>query len=282
MTGIENTNIENTNIENTLREKIYSHIWREEAEKDDPFTAQTCYLAGYDVYGDLLGKIQWTDYIYVLFKQDPPSKDISKCLNDLAVAIAANGPRDLSTQAATSAAAGGSTLASCLIAALSVGAGKLGGAREVHDAILVWETCSTNLKEWKHFLTQTWPVTSHSIWPDSEHPFGFDPHGMNCSTPIKQTLAHLAEISDPNSKLRWLNNNRKALEEYAGMPLSMSGVASCAFSDMGFDSQEGEMLYLLLRLPGAAAFSLEQHYRGWEDYPFHKNGLKLTHDPGPE
>ena len=265
-----------------MNEKIYSKVWREDAEKDDPFTAQKCFLAGYDVYGDLLGKIHWTDYIYVLFKHDPPSKNISKQLNDLAVAIACSGPRDVSTQAATSAAAGGSTLASCLIAALSVGAGKLGGAREVHDAILIWEACSTNLEQWEAFLTQTWPVESHSIWPDSEHPFGFDPNGICCATPVKQTLAHLAETSESDSQLRWLHENRKTLEAYANIPLAMSGVASCAFSDMGFDSQEGEMLYLLLRLPGAAALSLEQHWRGWEDYPFHKNGLTLTNDPGPE
>jgi citrate synthase len=38
------------------------------------------------------------------------------------------------------------------------------------------------------------------------------------------------------------------------------------------------MLYLLLRLPGAAAHALEQHERGWRTLPFYNDGLILTKD----
>jgi len=41
------------------------------------------------------------------------------------------------------------------------------------------------------------------------------------------------------------------------------------------------MLFLLLRLPGAAAHALEQKEHGWRKYPFFGDGLTLTDDPGP-
>lgn len=260
-------------------EKFFSQIWREDAEIDDPFTAAKCHCAGYDVYGDLLGKISWIDYLYLLFRQNPPSKDVSIRLNNLAVAIACQGPRDLATQAATSAAAGGSPLAACLMASLSVGAGQYGGAREIFHCIELWEKCGSNLSEWNKYLEQSWPLKSDSMWPASEHPFGFEPNGASCATPVKQTLKALgAGVKTPH--LTWLLEHREELEQRAGMPLAFTGVVSCAFFDLGFGPQESEMLYLLLRLPGAAALSLEQHWLGWQKYPFHREGLKLENDPG--
>ena len=257
-------------------EKFISEIWCEEAEGDDPFTAQKCFCAGFDVYGDLLGKIHWVDYLYLLFKRNPPDSDTSTRLNNLAVAIACSGPRDLATQAATSAAAGGSTLAACLMASLAVGAGQYGGAREVYQCIELWETFGKQMPAWQNFLGQPWPLKSHSVWPDAEHPFGFDPNGASCSTPVKQTLDVLA--SDTTPHLRWLQQHRQQLEQVAGMPLAFTGVVGCALFDLGFGPQEGEMLYLLLRLPGAAALSLEQHWLGLNKYPFHSEGLKLIED----
>ena len=41
------------------------------------------------------------------------------------------------------------------------------------------------------------------------------------------------------------------------------------------------MLFLLLRLPGAAVHALEQKKLGWRKYPFFGDGLTLTNDPGP-
>ena len=63
-------------------------------------------------------------------------------------------------------------------------------------------------------------------------------------------------------------------------PLAMTGVAAAAMIDLGFDVDQGEMLYLLLRLPGAAAHALEQREYGWRHYPFFADGLELEDDPG--
>ena len=49
------------------KETITTKIWFEEEEPDNPFAAKTSYCSGYDVYGELLGKISWSEYIYLLF-----------------------------------------------------------------------------------------------------------------------------------------------------------------------------------------------------------------------
>jgi citrate synthase len=58
-------------------------------------------------------------------------------------------------------------------------------------------------------------------------------------------------------------------------------VAAAALIDLAFSPEQGEMLYLLLRLPGAAVHALEQQGYGWRRFPFFANSLKLENDPGP-
>ena len=130
-------------------EVIHSRIWEEVPEPDNPFAAARCNVSGYDVYGDLLGKASWIEYLYLLFKLEKPAPEQAHLLETLAVAIANQGPRDHSIRAANCAGVGGSTSASCLMAALAVGAGQLGGAREVLLAMEYWQYCGQDLELWQ-------------------------------------------------------------------------------------------------------------------------------------
>jgi citrate synthase len=111
------------------------------------------------------------------------------------------------------------------------------------------------------------------IWPQAEHPAGFDPHGVGASTPVKQVLARMAKL-DPDSRVAWLQTHLSEMETSAGHPLSLPGTAAAAFADLGFLPEEGEMLYLLLRLPGAAAHALEQGGFGHKRFPFYRMELQ--------
>ena len=256
-------------------ETISTKIWRETAEADNPFAAADCFCAGYNVYGDLLKNASYIDYLFLLFKLEPPNTHQSALLEGLAIALANPGPRDHSVRAAMSAGVGGSTHPSALIAALSVGAGNLGGAREVFHAVEYWQHCNTSLKEWQQLIKNPPEEGRADVWLPMEHPPGFDPNGVSCATPVKQTLAHLAEVG-PMPHLIWLQENRQQLEEFAGCPLAFSGVAAAAFVDLDFSPEQAEMLYLLLRLPGAAVHALEQEKLGWRKYPFFADGFKLN------
>ena len=256
-------------------EKITTKIWRETAEPDNPFAAASCYCSGFDVYGDLLKQASFIDYLYLLFKLEPPNPQQSALLEGLAIALANPGPRDHSVRAAMSAGVGGSTHASSLIAALSVGAGNLGGAREVFYALDHWQRCDTSLEKWQQQIQNPEVQGREDVWLPMEHTPGFDPNGTSCPTPVRQTLDHLAEVAG-TACLGWLQQNREQLEEFADAPLAFSGVAAAALHDLDFSPDQAEMIYLILRLPGAAVHALEQEKLGWRKYPFFANGFKLN------
>ncbi len=56
----------------------------------------------------------------------------------------------------------------------------------------------------------------------------------------------------------------------------MIGVCAAAMHDLELSREQGEMLYLLSRLPGIAAHALEQRQQGWDQFPFYPEGLDIA------
>lgn len=254
---------------------IQTRIWQEEPEADNPFAVRSARCRGYDVFGQMVGQAKWAEMLCLLFHDDLPSPANLHLLESLAVALANPGPRDPSVHSAMCGGACGSPAAASLMAALSAGAGRHGGAREVFDAMTAWLTCGRDLDAWanyRHGETEQ----GIDIWPPEEHLPGFDPHGVSTSTSVLQLLSTLSAIGEPLC-LSWLSENRRALETIAGLPLNQAGVAAAALVDLGFSPQEGEMLHLILRLPGAAAHALEQQAYGFRRFPFYP--VELQDDP---
>jgi len=255
-------------------ECIKTNIWSEQPEDSNPFAARQCLCSGYDVYGDLLGKISWVAYIYLLFKLELPSKDQEFILENVAIALANPGPRDPGVRAAMNGGVGGSTAASCLIAAIGVGAGKYQGAREIFDFMKILSISNLDTKPGQgRFNTEM--EQPLEVWPESGHSPGSDPYGTSCATPVIQTLELLCK-SRSSRTLKWLRDNRDALEAQLEAPISLVAVIGCAFHDLQLTPDQAEMIYMMLRLPGAAAHSLEQKAYGWRNYPFFKDAVKLV------
>lgn len=254
---------------------IQTRIWREEPEADNPFAVRSAHCRGYDVFGQMVGKARWTEMLCLLFRDNLPSPKALHLLETLAVALANPGPRDPSVYSAMCGGACGSPAAASLMAALAAGAGRHGGAREVFEAMTAWLACGRDLNAWANYRVDD-AEQMVDIWPPQEHLPGFDPHGVSTPTSILQLLATLAAIGS-FSCLGWLAENRQELEKLAGLPLNQAGVAAAAFVDLGFSPKEGEMLYLILRLPGAAAHALEQEANGFRKFPFYT--VDLTDDP---
>ena len=257
-------------------EAIHTRIWQEEAEPDNAFAARSCRCHGYDVYGELLPQASWIEYLFLMFRGEVPTPQQARLLEGLAIALANPGPRDAAVHAAMCGGVGGSTSASCLMAALVVGAGASGGAREVFNAMNDWQTRGTDLALWLKGLSLKPADDPADVWPTADHPAGYDPYGVSCATPVQQTLAHLASLNC-GKFMFWLQTNRSSLETAAGLPLAMPGVAAAALHELGFSPAQGEMLYLLLRLPGAAVHALEQKDYGFKNFPFFQ--IDLENDP---
>jgi citrate synthase len=260
------------------KDSIHTRIWLEEPEPGNPFAARAAYCHGYDVFGEMLGRARWVDMLYLLFRGEAPDASQAALLEALAVALANAGPRDAANHAAMCAGVGGSTAAASLMAALAVGAGQYRGGREILLAMQLWASCGTNLPAWRRALAKE-DGGVLGIWPAEEHAPGFEPYGEQAALPTLQLLRCLADVGG-GTRLRWLEQQRLALEQAAGAPLALTGVAAAALADLGFTDEQGEMLYLLLRLPGAAAHALEQRAAGHKRFPFYE--LDLLDDPQKE
>lgn len=257
----------------------HSNIWQEEPEPDNPFAARVCYCHGYDVYGEILPQASWTEYLFLLFAGERPTPAQARLLDKLALALANPGVRDASVRAAMNSGVSRATHAATLIAALAVGSGQYGGAQEVEICMQLWQECGHDLQQWQARLLEPQPDTQADIWPPFEHAPGFDPNGESCPTPVVQVLDLLARLSDGQA-LKWLQGQRLQLERHVNAPLALSGVAAAAFVDLGLNRQQAAMLYLMLRLPGAAAHALEQRDFGWRKFPFFGKHIELDNDPG--
>ena len=211
----------------------------------------------------------------MLFRLEPPTKTQSLILEGLAIALANLGPRDHAIRAAMNSGVGGSTHPSALIAAIAVGAGNLGGSREVVHCVGYWQECGTDINQWVELIGNPPEQERLDVWLPMEHAPGFDPNGVSCPSPVLQTLEHLAAVGQ-TTHLCWLLENRLALEDAAKCPLAFTGVAGAAFYDLELATENAEMLFLLLRLPGAAVHALEQEKLGWRKYPFFSKGFKVT------
>lgn len=248
---------------------------------DNPFRPHSCLCSGYDVYADLLGNASGLEYWYLLFRQEAPTPAQLRLLNGLAIAVGNAGPRDHSVQAAMTAGAGGAGASASLIAALAVGAGQFGGAREVATLMTTMADLGCDLARWlTHYgeLSRSQSTDQfNDVWPQPEHPPGFDPYAEATITPVRQALDYLSSVS-PGPHLAWLSQVRQDLEALTGRGVAMSAVAAASMTDLSLDPEEGEMLFLLLRLPGAAAHAIEQRRRGWREFPFYRDGITVTND----
>lgn len=255
---------------------IRTRIWDEQPEPADRFATRAARCRGYDVYNGLLGNARWVDMLWLLFREDAPTPQQSALLDTLAVALANAGPRDAAVHAAMCAGLGGSPAAAALMAALAVGAGRHGGAQEVAAAMGCWDRVETLAVDAWAAAWRSAAAPSSAIWPQADHAPGFEPNGVVTAGIVCDALARLAALGG-TPRLGWLAAHRAAVEAALGLPLAMSGVAAAALADLGFNPEQGEMLHLLLRLPGAAAHALEQRAASYRDFPFF--ALELQDDP---
>jgi len=262
-----------------------TQIWQEEPEANNPFAAKTSYCYGYDVHQQIVPNATWIESLFLLFKGERPSSKQQQLLEKMAIILSYTSMRDASVRAAMNSGVSGATHAATLMAALAVGAGQYGGSHEVNLAVQLWQRCGLEVNRWQDaLLAYKNPKSAHhvtEIWLDVEHPIGFDPNCPECPTPVLQALTLLASLSDGQA-LPWLSEQRQTLEQTVNASLAMTGVMAAAFFDLGFTEHQAEMLFLILRLPSAAVFALEQQQQGWRKFPFFGEQIQLNNDCGQQ
>jgi citrate synthase len=259
----------------------HSNFWMEEPEDSNPFAAKHCFCSGYDVYGQVVPNASWFEYLLLLFCGERPTRQETLLIEKLAMVLANPGPREASVRAAMNAGVAGTNHSSALMAALAVGAGQYGGAQEVAISVRLWRYCGQNIEKWYERLFNPEEDERADIWLPMEHAPGFDPNGESFPTHLYQAFDYLVELAPNDGALRWLHTHRPELEATVGYPLAISGIAAATFIDLNLNEDQASMLYLMLRLPGAAAHAIEQKQMGWKKFPFYGPAIELASDPGP-
>lgn len=241
-----------------MSQVIRTRIWDEAPDPRSPFLGRQVRLFGYDYYGDVLGQARWVELLWLLFVGEPPTPDQAELLERLAVALANPGPRDPAVHAAMCGGIGGSRPAAQLMAALAVASGDHGGAGELRRAMHAWQDSEANVS----IATR---LTAHAD-PEGNWP-GFSPLSRETPEAVFLCLTHL--LASPLARcLTELREHEPALSRGATHGLSLIGVAAAAFVDLGLSPDQGEALFLLLRLPGALAHGMEQSGHRHKQFPF--------------
>ncbi|WP_444994285.1 citryl-CoA lyase [Aliikangiella sp. IMCC44359] len=257
--------------------KIQTAIWQEVAHPDNPFQAEQVFCHGYDLVNDLVKNSSWIDYLFLLISGRRANQIEKILLEKISIIIANPGIRDLSVRAAMNSGVGKAPPASVLTSALNVGAGQYMGSREIALTMKLWKK---NFNQEK-FVLLTQEKAEKDIWPELDHIPGFDPHGTVTSAVVITSLDQFKEtITD--GYLNWLYTNKSQLEKLASSPISLSSVVAAAFCDLKITEEQSEYLYLILRLPGAAAHAMEQRQLGWRNFPFFSESVQLESEPEPK
>jgi len=238
--------------------QIRTRIWDEAPDPRSPFLGRQVRLFGYDYYGDVLGQARWVEVLWLLFVGEPPTPDQADLLERLAVALANPGPRDPSVHAAMCGGIGGSRPAAQLMAALAVASGDHGGAGELRRAMRAWQDNDAGVSIATRLAAH---ADAEGNWP------GFSPLSRETPEAVFLCLTHL--LASPLARcLSELREHEPALSRGANHGLSLTGVAAAAFVDLGLSPDQGEALFLLLRLPGALAHGIEQSGHMHKQFPF--------------
>lgn len=257
--------------------KYKTSFWHEVPESKDPFVAQKMYCCGYDVAQEILQKASYVEYLFLLIAKQRPDFRQQHILEKLAIALANAGPKNEAVRAAMNGGAVECSAVTSLIAALGVNSGLLGGSREVFLLMEAFNKYELDLDSWKDYMNNPNKDHIEDVWTSVEHRLGMRPMTQATSTYVVDCLKMLGLVRTPGvdrHTLRWLYDNYQELET-SDQHLSMSFVAAAAFRDLGLNTKQSEMLYLLLCLPGAAAHALDSNELGFSSIPFYGNAVKL-------
>lgn len=263
----------------TALETIKTKICLEEAAPSHEFIAQKMYVRGYDL-AELLPNVSLSSYLFLLFFEELPTPAQKQLLDALAVLLANPGPRDPSVLAAMTAAAAGATQAASLISAIAAGAGVCGGSREIFYLDQAWRECGINAQAWVDYLPNFNWAQPGETFAKVEHILGFMPYEGVHNSWATEALEQLLKLPDAGSfmHLHFLQQQLPTFQTAFNRTISVSLIASAALRDLGCNAEQAEMLYLLLRLPGAAAHAYEQRVQGITEFPFWPQGIHYQSD----
>jgi citrate synthase len=213
---------------------------------------------------ELMGRLPFSDAIYLLLMGEVPTRTIGRMLDAILVSVIDHGVTPPSTLAARNVAASGAPLKDAAAAGIL-------GFGPYHGGDI--ETCMRFLDQGLS-LTRGGSTASQaastlvSEWCQSSAapPPGFG-HRLHTQDPRAPRLFQLAmELELEGEHVRMLRALERALasrEDHFGrlLPANVDGAIAAIAADLGFSYELGNAIFLISRLPGLIAHAHEERMR---------------------
>ncbi len=213
-------------------------------------------LRGYPIDG-LIGNASWAAAVYLTLVGELPNARVERLFEGILVSIIDHGPTPASTLAACTVASTGSPLASSVAAGILAIANSHGGA--IEDCMLMLERCVALQQDPVAAATRV--AQQYRDQGQRVPGFGHRQHGED---PRSIRLFDLAKELELSGKVV---ANAQAMEvvlsRTAGkrLPLNADGAIAALLCEMGFPKAAANGIFMIARIPGLVAHSLEEQAR---------------------
>jgi citrate synthase len=207
---------------------------------------------------DLIGNIPFSHVVYLLLRDEIPTKEHGKMMDAILTACVDHGVTPPTAMASRIVASGGVPLPTAVAAGiLSIGDAH-GGAIE-KGAKFLQDGIARMKKEEKTMQEITITLVKESI-EQKKRILGFG-HRVHTSDPRTKKLFSLAdELKISKEHIMLSKAIEKELEKQTGkkLPINVDGAIAAISSDMGFDWRLGKAFFLIGRVAGLTAHVYEE------------------------
>ena len=211
---------------------------------------------------ELMGRLTFSEAVYLLLRGELPTPSIGKLFDAVLVSSIDHGVTPPSTLAARHVAASGSSMSSAVAAGVLAFGSYHGGDIEtcmlclqqglsLHRTGVSWEEVARTLLE-KHCGTSPTPPG-----------FGHRIHTRDPRAARLMQLAHELDLDGEHCRLlrvveRVLNSTPDRSQP---LPLNIDGAIAAVCADLGFGPEIGNGLFIISRVPGLLAHTVEEKSR---------------------
>jgi len=207
---------------------------------------------------DLIGNIPFSHVVYLLLRDELPSKEHGKMMDAILTACVDHGVTPPTAMASRVVASGGVPLPTAVAAGvLSIGDAHGGaiekGAKFLQDGVLKAKKEGKTIEQIAEILVKESREKKKRI-------LGFG-HRIHTSDPRTKRLFLLAEeLKITGAHIKLSKAIEKELERQTGrkLPVNVDGAIAAISSDMGFDYRLGKAFFLIGRVAGLTAHVYEE------------------------
>ena len=215
---------------------------------------------------ELMGRLSFSDTIYLLLVGEVPSPTVSRVMEALLISSIDHGATPHSTLAARNVAGTGAPLRAAAAAGILALGSPLGGGGSIESCMRFLDEGLALVGEWVSYDDAARRLLDQ--WKGAGQPppgFGHRHHARDPRAARLMQLAFELELEGGHTQLaraveHELVERRTAAGE-TGLSLNADGAIAAVCGDLGLDAETATLLFTISRVPGLVAHALEEQRR---------------------